>query len=169
MELCAESEKQNGDSGRLVLSELGRNEWLIVRVKAAEFTSADRYHQLSKAIVQRKCLRIYFGGLLLTPYYQGTKVIYPRYKTGGLPWGRSILARLNVNFPRCKTGGLFLLCLLCKIDRERGHGPLHPRYVSARLRTSVLLSATPADYGIYVRYSVRSLRAYVRWLRYLTR
>jgi len=34
---------------------------LIVRAKAAEFTSGDRYHQPSKAIVETKCLRIYFA------------------------------------------------------------------------------------------------------------
>jgi len=42
-----------------------------------------------------------------SPYYWVTKVMYPRYKTEGLPCGLSIVARLNVNFPWCKTGGLF--------------------------------------------------------------
>ena len=39
------------------------------------------------------------GARHLSPHWV-TKVSYPRYETGGLPWGRSILARLNVNFHR---------------------------------------------------------------------
>ena len=51
--LCVGSEQQFGDSGRLVLSELGRNEWLIVRAKAAEFISGDRYHHPTIGRLQR--------------------------------------------------------------------------------------------------------------------
>jgi len=55
------------------------------KAKAAEFISADYYHHPSKAIVQRECRRIYFGGSLLTPYstrcdrqVPGTQILFPK-------------------------------------------------------------------------------------------
>jgi len=41
-----------------------------------------------------------------------------------LPWGRSIVARLNVNFPRCKTEGLFSICSFLKSIASGGRNTL---------------------------------------------
>ena len=56
----------NNDSWNLCCSP---GTFVVHRANAAEFISVDRYHQPNNAIAQSECRRIYFGGSLLTPYW----------------------------------------------------------------------------------------------------
>ena len=82
-----------------------------------------------------------------------------RYETEGLPRGLLIVARLNVNFPRCKTGGLFLIRALSKSTASGGMAPCTPALLRSPLRQQ-----TTANTSLL---RGRSLRAYANWLRSL--